>query len=146
MNAQVNVTKMEKESFVEKNNKEMLAKRGKALVGVLRARKNTQQNLNMTATKDIAEENRCGDIKETAMGRGIEQEMAKTTIRYELGKHTNKLAGMASGGTRGMWRRQRLENEVKGVSGNAVMKEVVERCTNVDRGGHGGAGGEGGGS
>ena len=57
----------------------------------------------MTVAKDIAEENRCGNIKETAMGRGIEQEMAKTTIRYELGKNTNKLAGMASGGTTGMW-------------------------------------------
>ena len=28
-----------------------------------------------------------------------------------------------------------VENEVKGVSGNAVMKEVVEQCVNVDRGG-----------
>ena len=28
-----------------------------------------------------------------------------------------------------------VESEVKGVSGNAVMKEVVEQCANVDRGG-----------
>ena len=61
----------------------MLAKKKEVLLGALGARKNTQPNLNMTATKDIAEENRCGDIKETATGRAIEPEMAKTTIRYE---------------------------------------------------------------
>ena len=62
----------------------------------------------MTTTKDIAEENRCGDIKETAIGRVIEQEMAKIMIKYELGKNTNKLARMASGGTTGMWQCKRL--------------------------------------
>ena len=49
----------------------MLAKRKDVLLGALGARKNTQPNLNMTDTKDIAEENRCGDIKETAMGGDI---------------------------------------------------------------------------
>ena len=37
-----------------------------------------------------------------------------------------------------------VENEIKGVSRNAVMKEVLEQCANVDRMGHGRVGGEGG--
>ena len=45
----------------------MLAKKKEVLLGALGARKNTQPNLNMTDTKDIAEENRCGDINERAM-------------------------------------------------------------------------------
>ena len=46
--------------------KKILVKRKEAFLDALGARKNTQPNLNMTATKDIAEEDRCGDIKETA--------------------------------------------------------------------------------
>ena len=48
----------------------MLAKRKEVSLGALGARKNTQPNLNTTATKDVAEENKCGDIKETAMIEG----------------------------------------------------------------------------
>ena len=78
------------------------------MLGGFGARKNIQPNLNMTTTKDIVKENKCGDIKETAIGRGIEQEIAKTMIKYEFGKNTNKLAIKASGGTTGMWQSQRL--------------------------------------
>ena len=57
----------------------MLTKRKKVLLGALGVRMNTQSNRYMTTTKDIAEENRCGDIKEAAMGRGF-------TSRVELDK------------------------------------------------------------
>ena len=67
------------------------------MLGAFRVRKNIQPNLNMTTTNDIAEENRCRDTKETAIGRVIEQEMAKIMTKYELGKNTNKPARMASG-------------------------------------------------
>ena len=42
------------------------------MLGAFGVRKNIQPNLNMTATNDIAEKIRCRDIKETAIGRGIE--------------------------------------------------------------------------
>ena len=62
--------------------------------------------------------------------------MAKTMIKYELGKNTNKIGKNCIGGNNGnVAIPEIVKKGVKGVSVNAVIKEVVERYANVNRGG-----------